>query len=223
MKEQHEQPTLKFNKDPKATTARRWLVVIFIVVALVDFGFKNLYPFLAENHPLNSKVLVLEGWLPDNTIQEATKVFQERKYEKIITTGGPLVKGFFLSEYKTNAELTSATLKKIGFNGKLIVAVPAPEVNKDRTYAAAVALKEYLSKSDSTVKSIDVYSLGPHARRSRLLFQKALGNSYTVGVISSNKVSYTPEKWWKSSNGFRDVISEFIAYLYAKVFFSPNI
>ncbi|MFA4838226.1 MAG: YdcF family protein [Candidatus Neomarinimicrobiota bacterium] len=222
MEDLHNQPTLNPKKNTKATSARIWLIVILLIFTLFDLGFKNLYPFLAVTEPSGGKALVIEGELPDNVIQEATKVFLDGKYEKIYTTGGPLQQGYFLSKYKTNAELTKATLKEIGFDEKRVVAVPCPKADKDRTFAAAIALKEYLVASDTTVKSLDVLSLGPHARRSQLLYQKALGKEFQVGIIASHQVGFTPEKWWKSSDGVRMVLDESIAYVYARIFFSTN-
>ncbi|PIS31109.1 MAG: cytosine deaminase [Candidatus Marinimicrobia bacterium CG08_land_8_20_14_0_20_45_22] len=222
MEEKFNQQTLHLKKDAKSTSARVWLIVIFLVFTLIDLGIKNLYPFLAVTEPSGGKTLVVEGWLPDNVIQEVTKIFLDGKYEKIYTTGGPLQQGYFLSKYKTNAELAKATLKEIGFDEKRVIAVPYAKADKDRTFASAIAFKEYLVTSDTTVKSLDVLSLGPHARRSQLLYQKALGKDFKVGIIASHQVGFTPEKWWKSSDGVRMVLDESIAYIYARLFFSTN-
>jgi len=222
MDEKFNQQTLHLKKDAKSTSARIWLIVIFLIFTLIDLGIKSLYPFLAVTEPSGGKTLVVEGWLPDNVIQEATKIFPDGKYEKIYTTGGPLQQGYFLSKYKTNAELTMATLKEIGFDEKYIVAVPCQKTDKDQTFASAIALKEYLAASDTTLKSLDVLSLGAHARRSQLLYQKALGKDFKVGIIASHQVGFTPEKWWKSSDGVRMVLDEAIAYVYARIVFSMN-
>jgi len=54
------------------------------------------------------------------------------------------------------------------------------------------------------------------------LYKKALDDSIKVGIISADNRSYDPEHWWKSSAGVRTVISEFIAYVYVKIFFHPK-
>jgi hypothetical protein len=61
-----------------------------------------------------------------------------------------------------------------------------------------------------------------HARRTRLLFQKALGNDVRVGIISIPNPDYDAKHWWRYSEGVREVIGEGIAYAYAKVFFYPS-
>ena len=71
-----------------------------------------------------------------------------------------------------------------------------------------------------TNESIDVVSLGVHARRSWILFAQAF-SSVDVGVIAIKSKEYDPSRWWLFSSGVRNVISESIAYLYARFIFSP--
>jgi hypothetical protein len=63
--------------------------------------------------------------------------------------------------------------------------------------------------------------LGAHARRTRLLFQKALGPDIKVGVIAIETRNYDGRHWWRSSTGVREVLTEGIGYLYSKFFFHP--
>ena len=37
-----------------------------------------------------------------------------------------------------------------------------------------------------------------------------------VGVIAHPPVDYDPQTWWTSSQGFRKVVIEALAYIYAK-------
>ena len=70
--------------------------------------------------------------------------------------------------------------------------------------------------------SIDVISMGVHARRSWVLFKKAIP-LMDVGVIAITPNNYDTSRWWLSSEGVRNVISESIAYIYARFIFSPPI
>jgi hypothetical protein len=72
------------------------------------------------------------------------------------------------------------------------------------------------------VHSINVVTTTAHARRTRLLFEKALGAGVTVGIIAAPNPDYDPKHWWRSSDGFREVIGEGIAYVYARLFFYPS-
>ena len=93
---------------------------------------------------------------------------------------------------------------------------------KDRTYHKALVAKKRLNEVGFTQASIDVVSFGVHARRTWLLFEKAFP-SVDVGVIAITPNSYDTSRWWLFSEGVRNVISESIAYLYARFIFSPPI
>lgn len=177
--------------------------------------FKTLYPFLAVNSPVAANVLVVEGWIPDYTIDDAIALFKRKSYNYLITTGLPVGKGYYLAEYKNFAELTAATFITLGFNPEQVFAVPAPDIKRDRTEASAIALREWLSTSKLNIKSINLYSLGPHARRSWMIFKAVLEPEIRVGVIVAQPEDYDPQEWWQSSEGVRTVIGEVIAYLYA--------
>jgi hypothetical protein len=205
-----------------ALTWLGWIALFVVIVGLGVFMTRAIHPFLALNYPVQSRTLVVEGWLPDYALEKAIVEFKGHNCTMIITTGGPLERGFHLEQYKTNAELAAATLRELGFEEELVVAVPAPSVIRDRTYAAALALRDWLSNSNMALESLNLYTLGPHARRSRLIFRKALGKEIEVGVIAADNINYDPLNWWKSSRGVRTVFGEMIAYLYARFFFHPT-
>jgi hypothetical protein len=64
-------------------------------------------------------------------------------------------------------------------------------------------------------------TVGPHGRRSRMLFRKALGKDYSIGVTCLEESSYDADDWYTCSDGVRSVMGEFIAYVYARLFFHP--
>ena len=109
----------------------------------------------------------------------------------------------------------------MGLDTNAVQAVPAPLVRTDRTYASAVALRDWLHGHGGPVAGLNVISVGPHARRTRLLFERALGQGTTVGIIALEDREYDPGRWWKSSQGFRTVTGEWLAYGYARLLFSP--
>jgi hypothetical protein len=49
-----------------------------------------------------------------------------------------------------------------------------------------------------------------------------LGDNVQVGVISVRNPDYDARRWWLYSEGAREVVSEVIAYLYARIFFHPS-
>jgi len=198
-------------------TTQGWGVVLLSAATFIIFTITHIHPFLAVTSPVKANVLVVEGWLPDYALKQALTEFESGDYRRLITTGGPLEKGYYLIQYKNAAALSAATLKALGLEKEKLVVVPAPGVIKDRTYASAVALSQWLSTSDLKIKSINLYTFDAHARRTWLLFKKALGSKIKVGVIAAETLDYEANKWWSSSAGVREVIDEAIAYIYARL------
>jgi hypothetical protein len=209
-------------KECWALTIRGWIALFVGAVIIIALTMTSVYPFLAVDHAVRADILVVEGWLPDYALEKAREEFRKRNYRIIITTGGPIEVGFYISKHKSYAALTAATLKRLGFNEESIAVVPTPRVTKDRTYASALALKNWLLESGLSSKAFNIYSFGPHARRSRLLFKKAFGNRIEIGVLKTDSHEYDPQYWWKTSSGVRSVVYEFIAYCYARFFFYPK-
>ncbi len=195
-----------------------WGIIITFFGVIASLIFFQIHPFLAINSPLQqADVLVVEGWIPDYALKQAVTEFQEKSYSQLITTGVPLERGSYLLEYKNYAELAAITLKNIGLKPEQIVAVPSAEVVKDRTYASAIALRQWLEKSNSQITAINLFTHDTHARRSWLIFQQALAPKIQVGIISSTPQNYDPRQWWIYSAGVRSIIDEIVAYVYAVV------
>jgi hypothetical protein len=205
-------------KERWGLTVQGWLFTIALLLALTIGIFSHLHPFLAITEPVAAEALVLEGWLTDAGVKSAIVEFNHRPYQMMITTGGVLPRGFYLSQYKTFAELAAATLKANGFNRPL-VAVPGQYVDTQRTYANATALRDWITQSSlQSIKSINVYTMSAHARRSQFLYQKALGDRIKVGVIGVPNLEYDDQHWWRTSAGIKMVIPELLNYLYTRWF-----
>jgi len=203
-------------------TLRGWLLLLIPSAALLILGFRNLNAFFAVNDPVPDGVLVVEGWSPDYALEIAKLEVKRNPYHRLYVVGGPLEQGAPFSEYKTYAELGSAILLRMGMSNDTVQAVPTAYVQKDRTYTAAVALQNWLRQHGTIPKEINLISVGAHARRSRLLFEKAFGSSTRVGIMAVEDRNYDPSHWWKSSEGVRSVVGETIAYCYARFLFSPS-
>jgi len=206
-------------KEKWVLTPLAWLLLVLAVVGFVIWGRTAIHSFLAQTEPVNADVLVVEGWLPDYALAGAVKEFHSHPYQCVITTGGPLDIGEALAGYKTYAALCAATLSRLGIDSTKIVAIPAPRLQVNRTFASALSLKRWLKISGANLRSFNLYSLGVHTRRSRLLFQKALGDSHPVGSIAAMDFSYDPDHWWWFSSGVEGVIFESVGYLYVKFLF----
>ncbi|AVH65009.1 cytosine deaminase [Nostoc sp. 'Peltigera membranacea cyanobiont' 213] len=198
-------------------TAQGWAIAIALIAYLIFFTITHVHSFLAVTSPIKSaEILVVEGWLPDYAIQQALTEFKNGSYRLVITTGGSIEKGNYLSEYKNFAEVSAATFEKLGLESEKVVAVPTPMVIKDRSYASAAEFDRWLSNSNLKLQSINLFSLDVHTRRSWLLFRKLLSPKVKVGAIAAETQDYDPNKWWDSSQGVRTIIDEGVAYIYAR-------
>lgn len=202
-------------------TLRGWLLVALSVTALALVGTFGIGPFLAVTDSVPGGVLVVEGWVPDYMLEAAIAEFKRDHYARLFVTGILLDQGAPLSEYKNYASIGAATLVKLGMSTNEVQAVPTGATRRDRTYAMALSLKHWLRDHDMAPKKVNLMTGGPHARRSRLMFEKALGKGVTVGVIAIPANDYDEQRWWHSSQGVRTIIGEALAYAYARLLFYP--
>jgi len=112
-------------------------------------------------------------------------------------------------------------LKKYGLPAESLQMVPSRVMVRDRTYGSAIALRNWFREHNLETHSINVLTEDVHARRTRLLFQKALGSQIKVGIIGVTNPDYDPKHWWLYSEGVKEVTSEAVALVYAELFFRP--
>jgi len=202
---------------------RGWLLLSSAGLVAAYFAFLNIHPFLAVTHRVNTNILVVEGWIHRYSIRGGVEEFKNGSYERIFTTGGPWTgEGGYTNDYNTSASVSAESLKKFGVPDDLVQMVPSRVIARERTYSSAVALRDWFREHNTPVHSINVLTEDAHARRTRLLYQKAFGKNVAVGVIAISNPDYDPTQWWRYSDGVREVIGESIAYVYAQFFFYPS-
>lgn len=203
-------------------SAQGWLIASVVVASVGITGFLNLYSFLALNQPCPADLLAVEGWVSDHAIRAAQQEFQTGGYRSVFSTGGPVHGvGRYINDYSTAASIGAQRLVRSGVPSDNVYMVPSRVSARDRTYSSAVALREWLKQHQISPKAINVMTEDVHARRTQLLFQKALGPDITVGVITIPNPDYDAGHWWRYSQGVRDVLGESISYVYARFFFFP--
>jgi len=323
---------------------RKWLFISAAVLVFFLMGASSIRIFLSPTKRLkDTSVLVIEGWIPDYALKEAVQEFNTHNYQRLITTGGPLVtdyrafiggklhfsipdslhkrvsghpllvqaQGSYVSgesahftlwvndtvyigetftsnrmttyrfpmdscitEVKTvhihfdndkmtrtqdrdlflrnitvgrtsirynsgimlyeqhwpdevknirilptYAENAAADLIRLGIDSSKISVVTSLPVHTHKTFHAASALKTYLLQQQ--VSSFNLLSVGVHTRRSWLTYQKALGNTFSIGIISVENKTYDPDYWWLKKNITKGVLREAAKYLYIRFWFSP--
>jgi uncharacterized SAM-binding protein YcdF (DUF218 family) len=196
------------------------LILAFAAGLIGVLVFTSVYPFLAITHRVNANILVVEGWINEYAIRAAADEFRRGSYERVFTTGGPVQgTGGYINDFMTSASVGADLLRKAGVPDQSLQMVPSRVMDRDRTYGSAVALRNWFHDHNMAVSSIDVVTEDLHARRTRLLFQKAFGKDVQVGIIAVANVDYPANRWWHYSQGLKDVVSEFAAYLDARLLF----
>jgi hypothetical protein len=202
---------------------RGWLAASGLAVLLGVLFVFQIYPFLAitDRQP-PSDYLVAEGWVPVDVLKGALAEFNAGGYRQILVSGCIVHDEWMDKPGVTYADWGASKLRRLGMPNDLIQPVPCLVQRKDRTYNSALAVKQWMGEHGIQPSHINVVTEGAHARRSRLLFQKAFGPGVKVGIIAIEDPQFDPDHWWRSSEGVREVVGETVAYLYARLLFHPS-
>jgi uncharacterized SAM-binding protein YcdF (DUF218 family) len=210
-------------KERWGLSLRGRLILTSTLLLAAAFLFENVYPFLTTTHRVDAEVLVVEGWVHEYAIGAAVEEFRRGSYQRVLTTGGPVQgSGHYINDYQTAASVGADLLRKNGVPNESLQMVPSRVMDHDRTYGSAIALQNWFREQNMAVSGINVVTEDLHARRTRLLFQRALGDKVTVGVIAIPNPDYDAKHWWSYSEGVKQVVSEATAYIYARFLFRPS-
>lgn len=209
-------------KERWGLSGRGRLLVTSVVLIAAYLMFLNVHPFLTVTDRVNTKILVVEGWIQRYAIRAGAEEFKNGSYEHVLTTGGPESgSGGYINDYQTSASAGAEALKKFGIPDDVIQMVPSRTIDRERTYSSAIALRDWFHEHNMPMHSMNVLTEGAHARRTRFLYEKAFGKDVMVGIIAVSNPDYNARRWWLYSDGVREVIGESIAYIYARLFFYP--
>jgi len=202
---------------------RGWIFLVALTLFCALAWVWNVQHFLAQTKRMDTKVLVVEGWIRQFALKAAVLEIQSGRYQKVYTTGGPITgSDGATNDFNTAASVGADWLVKAGVPADMVQMVPSHVAGRDRTYSSARALREWFRTNNVTVASVNVLTEDVHSRRTRILFQEAFGKTAEIGVIAVPNPDYDPKHWWRYSEGVREVLGESIAYLYANFLFHPE-
>jgi hypothetical protein len=98
-----------------------------------------------------------------------------------------------------------------------VVVAPAAESERNRPFQSAAGVWRTLEARSIFPRTLTVFTLGSHARRTRLVFEKVYQGKVQVGVMGWIPPDYKSEPWWRSSERARDLIVETAGYLYERL------
>lgn len=198
------------------------LLMLAVAVALAAGLALSAFALMAPQAPApGARTLVVEGWIDRAELRHAAAAARKGRYDRVLTTGGPIEPEIDLGDRKNLAARAAAELRAIGLTEVPVIAVPAPASAQDRTYLSAVMVREWVAQNDPALASLDLYSAGVHARRSWLVYRMAFGDAVEVGVLSAPPTHYEPPRWWTTSTGVKTVIGEAISLAWTKCCFWP--
>jgi hypothetical protein len=200
------------------TSAAR-LLVLAVLAGAMTFLILEAHSFLAPTERVPSDILVIEGWAAPYSMKQAANEFISGRYHRAILVRPIADLDDKYESGRDAGDVLVSLLIKYGVPPERITALYPRVVKKDRTYHSALEVKKCLAEQGPPVNSLDLMSAGPHARRSRLLYEKAFGGGAKIGIIAMENMEYDKAHWWRVSEGVRDVLGESIAYIYARFFF----
>ena len=171
--------------------------------------------FLSLTERLPAEVLVVEGWIGTEGTRAAAAEFRSGGYRYVVATGSQPndTRGWQESGW-SYAQGAENELARSGIPTEEIILAPARNTERERTYESAIAVERKLQSLSIKSKCINVFTWGPHARRSRMVFAKVEGPGKEVGVISWTPSGYQALPWWSSSDRAKDLLTETAGFIF---------
>ena len=194
-------------------TWKGWLALLLLVGGVGSFLFSHAESFLSISAPVPADVLVVEGWISEPAVRAAVAEFQTGHYRCVVAVGGWTAPAVTPSLGLTYAQHVASELLRTGCpSNSLLVAQPSPH-ETNRTFEQARSARRMLRDQHIVPTGINVFTSGPHARRSRLVFRKVFGPNFPVGVICSRAEMPEQVRWWQNSVRGKELIEEMLGWL----------
>jgi len=197
------------------------ILLIAAALATVVVGSRGFYPFLALTARVPSDVLVVDGWMPTQILKQAAEEYSRGNYHTVLVVRGIYALDAIESE-QTWDDYVCDILAKRGIPRERLRSVLFSSYKKDRTLHSALAVKEWCQHNGLVLVSLNLVTVGSHARRSRMLYKRMFDKNIRIGVIALDDPAFDAHHWWRSSEGIREVLFEGVAYLYVLFNFSPT-
>jgi hypothetical protein len=189
------------------------LLVALVLMPVVSW-FAWGESFLSLTFRAPPQILVVEGWIGFEALGGAKAEFDQHDYQYVIATGGVTTAKGWQKAGWSYAEGAGNELLRLGVPREKIIVAPARETQSQRTYESAVAVWRGLQSKGIRPRGLNVFTIGPHARRSRLVFSKTSSSVTQVGVISWTPPGCVGTPWWRSSDRARELVAETAGYIY---------
>jgi hypothetical protein len=193
-----------------------WLLLGALSAGLAVACLFGAESFLATTHRESTDVLVVEAWIGYRGLAAAKDEFVQGHYRYLVAAAG-LSESPWERTPLNYADEAGKYLVSLGLSRDEVIVAFSPPTKLQRTHAMAVAARHALYYRGLTPAAINIFSLGAHARRSRLIFAKVFAPETTVGVIAWTPSDRTEKHWWQSSVRSEELLKESAGYIYELV------
>jgi uncharacterized SAM-binding protein YcdF (DUF218 family) len=187
--------------------------VAMMMIVPLTWWFNCGESYLSVTRPVPAEFLVLEGWIGREGIRAAATEFKRGGYQYIVSTGG-LTSGVWEDQRISYATMAERELMLAGVANDAIIVAPARDSERQRTYESALAALRALQAKGFHPQAINLFTKGPHARRSCLVFAKVFGPGTKVGILSWSPLNQGTIPWWRSSERAKDLLTETAGYVF---------
>ena len=202
-------------------TVYGWCVVLLLATAPVAMWTIWGEDYLAVTDRVPANVIVVEAWMhEEGAVAAMAEYKQASDGSDYIVAAGALSGESWYKERWDEVEIVESALRHRGFPSQRFIRARARDTERHRTYQAAVAVRNALAVAGVHPTGINVITIGPHARRSRMIFAKVLGPDIPVGVIAWRPQGLPHERWWKSSGRAVDFLKETVGIVFEGFFSS---
>ena len=196
-------------------TWQGWSLLFLILAGFFIVFFLNAHRFLAVTNRLaDADILVVEDWMPDVFLQATAKEFKEGNYQHLLISS--------IREYDNQENRQQKVRKSSAVNRIVSLGVPrdrivecfAPATDNHRSAAMARSVSNALRQNGIISKGVNVMAPATHARKTWLVYRRALGSEAPVGIIAVLPGVYDPERWWLNSQSAKWVITNYAGLIY---------
>ncbi len=186
-----------------------WLALLFFSAAPITLWALAGERVLSSTHRIAAPVLIVEGWIGLEGLDAARHEYNSGGYRWIVAAGGPTGTRWGNPEWNY-AEMARSELIRAGIDGDDILLAAARGQPRQRTWEAATAVATTIAALTPSARptACNVFTLGVHAARSRLIYSRALGPNCRVGVVAWIPRDYKFGAWWQSTERAKDFLTE---------------
>lgn len=111
-----------------------------------------------------------------------------------------------INNFNSNAELARNRLLSMGIDSSQIISTSGERVKINRTLTSALAFRDWLKQTNRNISGINIISMGAHARRTWMIYNRILKEKYPIGIIALPDDIYTQSRIYRLFKNIRETL-----------------